>query len=233
MTTKDYREIQVSSSVLIFVFIGVLVLGVFVFLLGVSVGKKQAAIAAPSQVVTERIPEPLKEPPSSQPSETAQQSALSLTPSQTVPEDKTGAASSVQAAPAGGTEKAATAAVQPAEKPSKPPAEEQPAAKTDRSKATSKKSQPAMSKSTAVTASSGLYYVQVSAFTSKAQAQASADKFRKQGYQVTIAEPRASDTKTWYRVRIGSFSSRDKAVEVLNKLNAAAGKKTDFRIVKD
>lgn len=44
MKNKDYREIQLSSSHLVFIFIGILILGVVIFLLGVSVGKKQAQI---------------------------------------------------------------------------------------------------------------------------------------------------------------------------------------------
>lgn len=44
MKNKDYREIQLTSSQLVFIFFGILILGVVVFLLGVSVGKKQAQI---------------------------------------------------------------------------------------------------------------------------------------------------------------------------------------------
>ncbi len=44
MKGRDYREIQLSSSHLVFIFIGILILGVVIFLLGVSVGKKQAQI---------------------------------------------------------------------------------------------------------------------------------------------------------------------------------------------
>src|SRR5512137_482633 len=63
MATKDFREIQVSSTLLVVIFLGVLALGVFIFLLGVSVGKKQTAVAAPTQIVTQQIAEPVKEPP--------------------------------------------------------------------------------------------------------------------------------------------------------------------------
>lgn len=48
MRNKDYREIQLSSSHLVFIFIGILILGIVIFLLGVSVGKKQAQILASS-----------------------------------------------------------------------------------------------------------------------------------------------------------------------------------------
>jgi cell division septation protein DedD len=84
----------------------------------------------------------------------------------------------------------------------------------------------------AAPAGSGLYYVQLAAFTDRAQAQTFADKYKKQGYTTTIS-PRATSTKTWYRVRLGGYKARDQAVDLLNKLNAAAGKKTDYQIVHD
>jgi len=77
-----------------------------------------------------------------------------------------------------------------------------------------------------------LYYVQVAAFNERAQAQALADKFKKQGYTPVI-DPRPTNSKTWYRVRLGGYASRDRAVDLLDKLNAAAGKKTDYQIVHD
>ncbi len=57
MKNKEFREIQVSSSALVFIFLAVLVLGVFIFLLGVSVGKKQAQIAGPTTLIAQRAPE--------------------------------------------------------------------------------------------------------------------------------------------------------------------------------
>lgn len=55
MRNKDYREIQISSSMLIFIFMAVLVLGVVVFLLGVSVGKKQFEIEDSTPYPTQSI----------------------------------------------------------------------------------------------------------------------------------------------------------------------------------
>jgi cell division protein FtsN len=43
---KEYRELQFKSSQLAAVFIGVLIVGVLIFILGVSVGKKQGRLAA-------------------------------------------------------------------------------------------------------------------------------------------------------------------------------------------
>ncbi len=68
MNNKDYRELQLSSSQLILIFIAILVLGIVVFLLGVSVGKKQGKIVEetqlaekPAEQIIEQKPIPQKE----------------------------------------------------------------------------------------------------------------------------------------------------------------------------
>lgn len=45
MRNKEFRELQVSSSQLVFIFVVILILGVIIFLLGISVGKKQVQLA--------------------------------------------------------------------------------------------------------------------------------------------------------------------------------------------
>jgi cell division septation protein DedD len=197
MKNKDFREIQVSSSLLVVIFLGVLALGVFIFLLGVSVGKKQVRLTAPTQIVTQPIAEPVKEQPV-KPAPADTESAAAVAPVSGGPTAKS--------APPAATVKA--------------PVEKAPAE--------TKKAAPPLA-----TASTGLYYVQVGAFTERAQAQAAADRYKKQGYTAVVANPRPSDTKTWYRVRLGGYASRDRAADLLAKLNAAAGKKTDFRVVQD
>jgi cell division septation protein DedD len=199
MANKDFREIQVSSSLLVVIFLGVLALGVFIFLLGVSVGKKQVRLTSPTQVVTQQIPEPVKEP------------RVEPTPAES------GAAKTDQLAAAG--------------TPAGSPAAPKTAVKESTVKTASEKPKTAAPKAPA--AGSGLYYVQVAATTDKAQAAALADRYRKQGYAAVVTDPRPADTKTWYRVRLGGYASRDRAVDLLAKLNAAAGKRTDYRVVQD
>jgi len=73
MRNKDYRELQISSSMLIFVFIAIIVLGIVIFLLGVSVGKKQASLTKQTQfadVPIEQVQE--KKPVTSEQSQTDQ-----------------------------------------------------------------------------------------------------------------------------------------------------------------
>lgn len=49
MSNKDYRELQITSSQLVIIFLAIIILGVVIFLLGISVGKKQSQIALASQ----------------------------------------------------------------------------------------------------------------------------------------------------------------------------------------
>jgi cell division septation protein DedD len=194
MANKDFREIQVSSSLLVVIFLGVLALGVFIFLLGVSVGKKQVRLSGPTQVVTQQIPEPVKE---AQIKPTAAEADLAQGPASRP--------SSSTSSPAVKTAAKDTTAKTPVTKP------------------------PTETKTSAAAAPRGLYYVQVLAVTDRAQAQAAADRYRKQGYTAIVVDPPAGETN--YKVRLGGYASRDRAVELRNKLNAAAGGKTDYWIV--
>jgi cell division septation protein DedD len=54
MKNKEYRELQVSSSQLVFIFLGMLILCVVIFLLGVSVGKKQAQLSGESRLAAKK-----------------------------------------------------------------------------------------------------------------------------------------------------------------------------------
>jgi len=214
MANKEFREIQVSSTLLVVIFLGVLALGVFIFLLGVSVGKKQASVAPSTQIVTQQIPEPVKEAP--------------VKPAASDPAAGGGTSTPADAGaqPAGSQPAPAGSITPPKPQPKEAGVETAAKPPATKSGAESKKA-PA-----AAPAASGLYYVQVAAFTDKAQAQAFADKYKKQGY-TTALSTRATSTKTWYRVRLGGFKTRDQAVDLLAKLNAAAGKKTDYQIVHD
>ncbi len=66
MSNKDYRELQLSSSQLILVFIAILVLGIVVFLLGVSVGKKQGKILEETQIAQKPAEQIVQQKPVSQ-----------------------------------------------------------------------------------------------------------------------------------------------------------------------
>lgn len=64
MNDNNYRELQLSSTHLILIFLGIIILGIVIFLLGISVGKKQADLTqktnTPAQHITEQT---LVQPP--------------------------------------------------------------------------------------------------------------------------------------------------------------------------
>ncbi len=75
MKEREFRELQVSSAQLAIIFLGILVLGVVIFLLGVSVGKRHAQEAEKATLAVTKEPEALKDkvvtpeviPPTGQP----------------------------------------------------------------------------------------------------------------------------------------------------------------------
>ena len=64
MRNKDFRELQLSSTQLVIIFVGILIIGVVIFLLGVSVGKKQSQIAEDSTTIAKgEIEQAAEKPP--------------------------------------------------------------------------------------------------------------------------------------------------------------------------
>jgi len=61
MKNREFRELQVSSTQLAVIFLGILLVGVVIFLLGVSVGKKQVQVAEKANVIAQKQPEQVKE----------------------------------------------------------------------------------------------------------------------------------------------------------------------------
>ena len=61
MSSKDYRELQLSSSQLVIIFLAIIILGVIIFLLGISVGKKRTEIILATQTGTKPASEVVTE----------------------------------------------------------------------------------------------------------------------------------------------------------------------------
>jgi len=81
MKNKDYRELQLSSSQLFFIFLAILILGVVIFLLGVSVGKKQAQIMRGTQITAKEKAGPAEDqtsPPAEESKESISKESASL-----------------------------------------------------------------------------------------------------------------------------------------------------------
>ncbi len=209
MKNREFRELQVSSTQLAVIFLGILIIGVVIFLLGVSVGKKHALASETANIIAQKEPEPVRE------SLVLPKTKPETEPTKEAPKEETASKPKEAAA-----KKEVTSVVRgsPAEKPKVEPAREEP--------------KPAATK--AVTPSPGrtnLYYVQVGALAEKPAALATADRFRSQGYPVLVLDPMSTDKAPVYRVRIGGFATREEAEATRSKL--AAGRKVDYFIVRD
>jgi cell division septation protein DedD len=206
MKNREFREIQVSSTQLAVIFLGILIIGVVIFLLGVSVGKKHAQVAENANIIAQKEPEQIKEKITTLPQ---------MKPDRE--QDRGSAAEPIASEPASA----------PAKKEILPETSSKAAPPKNKPKAVPKLGQqkPAEQKD--------LYYVQVAALAEPAAAQAAAQKFRGMGYAVVVMDPQPTDRTPVYRVRIGGFPTKEQADEVRAKLAAAAGKKTDYFIVRD
>jgi cell division septation protein DedD len=78
MKNKDYRELQLSSSQLFFIFLAILILGVVIFLLGVSVGKKQTQIMKGVQIAAKEKAEDQTSPPAEESKESISKELASI-----------------------------------------------------------------------------------------------------------------------------------------------------------
>ncbi len=78
MKNRDYRELQLSSSQLFFIFLAILILGVVIFLLGVSVGKKQTQIMKGAQIAGKEKAGDLTSPPAEESKESISKELASL-----------------------------------------------------------------------------------------------------------------------------------------------------------
>ncbi len=194
MTNREFRELQVSSTQLAIIFLAILILGVIIFLLGVSVGKKHAQVAETTDLSVQK--------------EQVQPTEKIILP-QVKPQAK-------EPVPTPKAEEASAQGAAVLEKPKLEP-----------------KTEPAPSRPQVLAAKDNRYFVQVGALEDRQSALSRAQTFRSQGYQVTVLDPQPSDKKPLFRVRIGGFSTKEEAEAVKAKLAAAAGKKTDYFIVRD
>jgi cell division protein FtsN len=203
MRNKEFREVQVSSSGLVFIFLAILVLGVFIFLLGVSVGKKQVRMAGPTTILARPATETVSDEPSD------------------VVKDQTAAAK-----PVGGSEVKPDAKSQVPETAAKvQPIAEKPAPRASEPRPAATKPAPP--------ATSGSYYIQVGAFNEKSQADAFAARFKGQGYPAVVMNPFPSDRRATYRVRLVGYPTKEQASQAIAKLNSATTKRTGYYIRKE
>jgi len=206
MKNREFREIQVSSTQLAVIFLGILIIGVVIFLLGVSVGKKHAQVAESANVIAKKEPEQIKEKITTLP--------------QMKPEEETVGESARKPTTAGPPTTPAKKEIVPQTSTKAAPAKSEP------------KAGPQLGQKRPVE-QKNLYYVQVAALAEQSTAQTTAQKFRGMGYTVLVMNPQPTDKTPVYRVRVGGFATREQADEVRAKLSSAAGGKTDYFIVRD
>ena len=66
--------------------------------------------------------------------------------------------------------------------------------------------------------SSGRYTVQIGAFQDQSQANRLLNSMKSKGYPAFIKQMESPDNKRWYRVRVGTFSTRDDAISYGDKI---------------
>jgi cell division septation protein DedD len=215
---KQFRELKFTSTQLAIVFLAILAFGVCIFLLGISVGKKQTQLAAGAggapSVKTETLAQKSPLPAETTPTVTTQpapgQSAPANTkteakPAETKTDDKAGAKVEAKPPAAPAEKKPADAKTEPAKKEAKPAATQQ----------------------------EGIFYVQIGAVNDKEAADGFAQKVGKLGYPAIVLMPLAQDKKPVFRIRIGPYESKQDAADAQDKIAAdLKKKKTDFFVVK-
>lgn len=216
---RNYREIQVSSTILVFIILGIIVLGAVIFFIGVQVGKKQADLMVKTmtaQKAEETVSAPVPVPATEESSGTAGSEATQSTasPVQSLAQPETRPAEK----PAGET------AAKTSQPTASPPARstEQPAAATSRTSPGTR---------TTVPATGGNFFIQVGAFNDRPSARLEAEKYKKQGYNAVVQEPFARDRKPLYRVWLGGYRTREEAQKALSELVSKTARNPGFFIV--
>jgi DedD protein len=204
---KPFRELQFSSAQLVVVFLGILVLGVFIFLLGISVGKKQTQLTARASVMAKTETVASKTPVSAD-------AVAAAKPEEAKPQDKPVEKPAAKPAEKPADKSADKPAAKPADKPDVKPLDK-PADKP-------------------VAKPQGRFYVQIGAVTDKPAAKAFGERVELLGFSSRVLDPLATDKKTVFRVRIGPYGTKAEADDAQGKVAAALKKKkTDFFIVVD
>jgi len=256
--TREVRELQFSSTQLIVLFMAILILGVFIFLLGVSVGKKQAKLTQEANLVRNPQYEPVHRlkpnvPRENEPSAidkeiashaklgavTSQPSGQSVLMSQepgTKPETRTTTVLNKNAAkPAPTTTAPANQARTDAG--TKAPATKPPAAAKKQlvaAKQTAPPKQTDVSQAKPAAPVKGLYYVQLAAFDERKGAEDYVVDIKAAGFPTIILSPLATDKKPWFRVRIGGYASKEDAQQAAMRLKSVVNKKRfEYWITRD
>ena len=241
--SKEFRELQVSTTALIFIILGVLILGTVIFFLGVQVGKKQSELMGKtllSQKSAETVVSPTPVVPAEEKTTGEQPSPASATTSEPASAAVSEPASVPSSPPVSAQAEKSSTEIKPGESQgpvSTPsgPGTTRPATETRKQESASPTGSNAKAKTPPQTVSSkpgnGNFFIQVGAFTDRPSAQLAAERFKKKGYNVVVKEPSPKDRKPMYRVWVGGFKTREEAQKTLNALNSASARRTGYFIV--
>jgi cell division protein FtsN len=227
--TREVRELQFSSTQLIVLFLAILVLGVFIFLLGVSVGKKQVRLSQEAALTRRPASETVKRimpsvAPEGEPSDIEKEISSHAQNSS----GPAGTAAS-QARPGSGRP-----ADKVGSKPSAIPAKVQPAPTARKSVSSAKPASKTPSKAVAPAPIKGQYYIQLAAFDDKKSADSFAAEIKAGGFPALVLSPLPTDKKPWYRVRVGGYATKEDAEKAVLRLKAVVNtKKFEYWITRD
>lgn len=209
MAGRNFREIQVSSSQLVLIFLALLAVAVVIFLLGVSVGKRSAEtsqLETSSLNISPALPR-------------AEEAAPALTPekkeeTKVMAEKTTAAAETSKEQPPLAKVTASTKQPEAASPKLETTTISKPVQTTLKPSAKSeaqKKLSPA----------AGNYFVQAGAFSTKEAAATLVQKLTNLGYQTQVLEPFPTDRNPVYRVRVGPFSNLQEAEKVRDHIRSS------------
>lgn len=221
--SRDYREIQVSTSVLVFIILGILILGTVIFFIGVQVGKKQADLVSQT-LISQKTEEKVS------------------TPAPVVPQEETAASQKELAPPTVSTEMTPTQALTEsqkaaAEKVTEPsssvvPSQTQSSSSSFETRTPARTSTPVSQKPATTTKSKvGNYFIQIGAFNDRASARLAAERYKKLGYNAVVKEPFPKDQRHLYRVWLGGYQTREEAQKALNELVSKSVRNPGYFIV--
>jgi len=232
--SKEPRELQFTSGQLVVVFVLIIALGAFIFILGVSVGKKQARLAegpvSPSKTSVEKVARQAKPAGEPKPSAAAEAPSQASRPSTS---GEKAAKSDIQQEIASfqaqqKTPKATAQETKPkpatseAKIPPKSPAPEIKTQPKSPAASSNAKIQPK-------TAVSSLCYIQVTAATQKTEAIRVAESIKALGFPAVVLDPLPTDRTPYYRVRVGGYPTEQDRSLAADRLAVALNKKTsDF-----
>lgn len=219
MSNKEVRELQFTRMQLVIVFILVIALGAFIFVLGVSVGKKQARLSLGLESASSPAAEvvrPRVKAPSGARAESVNVPTAGKSPAAKGGEVPPGASeiqkelASFQSREKSSASPGTTSGPKPAVKKAAPPVQE----KRTTTAAPAPKSE---------TPPAGLLYIQVVAARQKAEASQLAETVRKLGFPVYVLEPQGGIP--YYRVRVGGYRTEEERSRAAQALAGALSKK--------